>query len=81
MVKDLQKEDKRNDHEIKKVDTKLAIMNKELEEKIKTIDRVNEVVSLVEGRIENLEDFNKFGPDKLETIHNALDADFTATER
>ena len=35
----------------------------------------------MEGRIENLEDFNKFGPDKLETIHNALDGDFTAAER
>ena len=31
IVKNLQKEDKRNDHEIKKVDTKLGMMNKELE--------------------------------------------------
>ena len=52
-----------------------------MDEKIQTIDRMNEIVTLVEGRIENLEDFNKFGPDKLETIHNALDGDFTATER
>ena len=48
-----------------KLGSKINKITIELEDKIKTIDRVNEVVSLVEGRIENLEDFNKFGPDKL----------------
>ncbi len=33
----------------------------------------------VKDRIENLEDFNRFGPDKLDKIHSSLDIDFTAT--
>lgn len=32
---------------------------------IKDITRINETVSLFEGRIQSLEDFNRFGPDKL----------------
>lgn len=40
---------------------------------------MNEIVSNVNDRIESLEDFNRFGPAKLEKIHNALDIDFTAT--
>lgn len=43
----------------------MDLMGQQLAEKMKTIDRMNEVVSLVQGRIENLEDFNRFGPDKL----------------
>ena len=45
------------------------------------IDGMSDIVGSVRDRIESLEDFNKFGPDKLQKIHNSLDIDFTATQR
>ena len=63
------------------MDRDIRKMKEKFDEKVMLIDGMSDIVSSVRDRIQSLEDFNKFGPDKLEKIHNSLDIDFTATQR